>query len=91
MILRFGSLHTLVICLGFLFGVAWSQKTELRIQFLVPQETSSNRVYHNDATIPAAQMAVRDINNHPDYLPNYDLTVEFSDSQVSEEFIDSLT
>ena len=58
----------------------------LRIRFLVPLESDANRIYHTESTVPAAMMAVDDINNNPDYLPGYKLVLDVSDTQVSEIF-----
>ena len=65
------------------FNKANGEKTELRIHTLVPLQSQNNRVYSSDSIIPAAIMAVDDINNSPDYLPNYDVTIKFADTQVS--------
>ena len=76
------SFPTFLVCV-LLFLKRGQSQDVLRLQFLVAQESDDNRVYHNDATIPAAMMAVDDINNNPNYLPNYQLTIEFSDTRVS--------
>lgn len=58
-------------------------KDEIRLQFLVPQESELNFIYHQDHTIPAAMLAVSDINKNQDYLPEYKLTIDFADTRVS--------
>ena len=72
-----------IICTTFALNTVNGEKNELRIHTLVPQKSERNRVFHSDAIIPAAIMAVDDVNNNPDYLPDYNMTIKFSDSRVS--------
>ena len=65
------------------FNKANGEKTELRFHTLVPLQSQNNRVLSSDSIIPAAIMAVDDINNSPDYLPDYYVTIKFADTQVS--------
>ena len=76
-------LVVVALCTAFHFLEVIGGRKDLRIHTLVPQQSENNVIYHSDAIIPAAIMAVDDINSNPEYLPDYNLTITFSDSQVN--------
>ncbi len=78
------SIFAVIVCLLLFTTRGQCQEGILRIQFLVPLESDNNRIYHTESTVPAAMMAVDDINDNPDYLPGYKLVLDVSDTQVSE-------
>ena len=75
-----------VVCLIFLqlhFGgqVAADNETELYIAFI----TSYGMQYNSSGVVPALELALEEINNRPDVLPGYRLSVfegTYGDSQV---------
>ena len=56
-----------------------AEKKKLLIHALIPQ---NNLVFSADGLIPAAQIAVEDVNNNASLLPDYELMMEISDSKV---------
>ena len=56
-----------------------AEKNKLLIHALIPQ---NNSVFSADGVIPAAQIAVEDVNNYASLLPDYELVMEISDTEV---------
>ena len=59
--------------------VAANNTTELYIAFI----TSFGGQYVSSGTVPAVEMALEEINNRSDVLPNYKLSLFVGDSQVA--------
>ena len=58
---------------------ATDNRTELRIVYI----TSSGGEYNSSGTIPAIEIALEQINDRSDVLPDYRLKYELGDSQVA--------
>ena len=54
------------------------------IQGFVPKQ---NPTFSAEAVIPAARLAIQDLNNSTKYLPDHELVLEFANTKVSTFFI----
>lgn len=69
----------LVVSLVFLVVQVEAGKQKLLILTLVPE---NNDVLSTDQVIPAARMALEDVNKNSSLLPDYELVMKIVDSQV---------
>lgn len=69
----------LVVSLVFLVVQVEAGKQKLLILTLVPE---NNDVLSADQLIPAARMALEDVNKNSSLLPDYELMIKIVDSQV---------
>ena len=69
----------LVMSLVLLVVQAEAGKQKLLILALVPE---NNDVFSVDQVIPAAQMALEDVNKNSSLLPDYELVMKIVDTQV---------
>jgi len=76
-----GSLVLLVLVLvaGTEFECQGEEDRCIYIQGFVPKK---NPTFSTEAIIPAAELALEDINNSTEYLPNHELVLGFANTKV---------